>query len=142
MTRAIVTTSTRMDLVRLGADRRPVRVSLIWRTADAYCVQLVVHGEGAGAADEVRVLSRELLAEGLTHEAGLGDVALRPDPHDPADAVLFVLRSPTGQTRLRCDTWVLADFLDTTYQHVPLGDEPRWVSFAAEITALLDVTGG
>jgi hypothetical protein len=96
MTRAIVTTSTRMD----GAARH--------------------------------------------HEAGsvLGDVALRPDPHDPDNAVLFVLRSPSRQTRLRCDTWVLADFLDTTYQHVPLGDEPRWVSFAAEITALLDVTGG
>jgi len=134
VTSATVTRYTCMDLLRPGGDPLPVRARLVWRTTDPYTVRLGFHTRAA--ADVVWVLSRELLAEGLTGEAGVGDVRLRPAP----DAtVLLELRPPTGQTWLRIDTWVLAEFLDTTYRHIPLGCESLGLSLDDEISALLDV---
>lgn len=139
MTSRTVTRYTCMDLLRPGHEPLPVRTHLVWRTTDPYAVQLGFHTRTATTTNVVWTLSRELLAQGLTGEAGLGDVRLRPAP----DAtVLLQLRPPTGQTCLRIDTWVLEEFLTATYRHIPLGHESLGMSLDTEISALLDVAGG
>jgi Streptomyces sporulation and cell division protein, SsgA len=126
-----------MDQLWPGGDPRPVRAHLRWRSTDPYTVQLGFHTRVA--PDVVWVLSRELLAQGLTGEAGMGDVRLQPAP----DAtVLLQLRPPTGQTWLRIENWVLEEFLESTYRHIPLGSETLGTSLDDEIGALLGVPGG
>ena len=132
MTGRTVTRYTCMDQLWPGCEPRPVRVCLLWQTTNPYAVQLRFQAQAA--ADVVWVLSRELLNEGLTGEAGMGDVQIQPAP----DAtVLLQLRPPTGQTWLRIDVWVLQEFLDTTYRHVPLGYESLGTSLDDEISGLL-----
>jgi hypothetical protein len=42
---------------------------------------------------------------------------------------------------VRIDNWVLQEFLNTTYRHIPPGHEPLGMSLDSEISALLDVAG-
>jgi len=136
MTGKTVTRYTCMDQLWPGGEPLPVRARLLWRARDPFTVRLDVYRRAV--ADVVWVLSRELLAEGLAGEAGVGDVRLQPAP----DAtVLLELRPLTGQTWLRIDGWVLEEFLEATYRHTPLGAESLGTSFDDEIGALLGVPG-
>ena len=58
----------------------PAGQYLSWRVGDPYVVELQVCSGRAEVSDVVWLLSRELLAEGLTCEAGWGDVRILPDP--------------------------------------------------------------
>jgi hypothetical protein len=83
------------------------------------------------------VLSRELLTEGLTRAAGLGDVRITPDAGNQ-HTLLLRLSAPLGQVTFRVDARELAEFLDATFDMLPLGEELLWVPLDAEIAALLD----
>jgi sporulation and cell division protein SsgA len=111
--------------------------ALTWQVSNPYAVELLFVAGGVKQADVTWLLSRELLAEGLSSEAGWGDVRLGPDPRDP-DALVLRLESPAGKARFRFAARPLAEFLDATLRHVPLGWELLWVPIDAEITALLE----
>jgi hypothetical protein len=113
----------------------PVRVELRWDATDPYAVWVVFQTGRTDAGDVPWVLSRELLAEGLHAPAGIGDVHIRPD-----EAELFItvleLSSPSGYALFELDTVDLSEFLELTYDHVPLGAEELFIDLDFEIAML------
>lgn len=125
-----------------------LHVDLLWRSSAALEVLMIVHhGQGA-AADEARaaesrtewVFGRELLADGLAGQAGVGDVRVRP----AGLGVEIELRNDEGRCTLTAPLDVLADFLARTVALVAL-DEPvevppaSWFDWSGD--GLNDATG-
>lgn len=137
----VVTNQLCLDLLRGDATPIPVRAELSWRIADPYVVRMMFETGNPDRPEVLWVLSRELLAEGLTRPAGVGDVRIMPDAAHRG-TLLLRLSAPLGQVTFRMDTWELADFLDATFAVVPLGEELLWVPLDAEIAALLDTAAG
>jgi hypothetical protein len=84
-------------------------------------------------------LARELLFDGLSVPAGVGDVLVRPDLDGGLD-VTVIIRSPDGVAQFRVEHSVLLRFLEATFEQVPLGcekvevpdsDDPRWAGVAS-----------
>lgn len=132
-----VTNRICIDLLRTDAHPVPVRAHLSWLVADPYRVRMTFETGKPDRPQVLWVLSRELLAEGLTRAVGLGDVRITPDAGDQ-DSLLLRLSAPLKQVTFRMAAWELAKFLDATFDMVPLGAELLWVPLDAEIAALLD----
>ena len=126
-----------LDLLRADTSPVPVRAQLRWRIADPYVVRMTFETGNPNQPQVPWELSRELLAEGLIRPAGPGDVRITPEGQNPK-TLLLQLRAPRGQVKFRVDAWELAEFLDATFDALPLGRELLWVPLDAEITALLD----
>ena len=110
------------------------RISFTWRMLDPYAVQVQLGTRRSGHPEQVWVLSRELLAAGLAHSAGQGEVTIGPDPLDQS-AVQVRLAAPTYHLRVHATE--LKEFLRETSFHVPLGQDQRWMGLDAELAALL-----
>jgi hypothetical protein len=130
---------SRICIALLQPDGRsvPVRVSLRWRPEDPFVVQVLFRTGNAERPEVGWDLSRELLAEGLVCKAGIGDVRIEPDGTQ-SDVLRLHLSSPGGEVTFLLDSRTLAEFLDCTFDMIPLGEESLWVSFDAELAALLD----
>ncbi|MER6900642.1 SsgA family sporulation/cell division regulator, partial [Amycolatopsis sp. NPDC000740] len=76
----------------------------------------------------------DLLADGLLAPAGDGDVQVRPAADD--SRVLVELNAPDGSAVLEAAANELADFLDRTYDEVPVGSEDRCFDFDEELAKL------
>lgn len=89
--------------------RRDLTVALSWTPAES----AIVTARFPHQPDTSWVLGRELLAAGCLAPSGVGDVALLPDPFDPATAELVL---SNGHTRICIAVRVaaLAEFLDRT----------------------------
>jgi hypothetical protein len=128
---------TALVVAQLQGDGEPmpVRVELRWVATDPYAVWVVFQTGRTDAGDVPWVLSRELLAEGLHAPAGIGDVHIHPD-----EAELFItvleLSSPSGYALFELDTVDLSEFLELTYDHVPLGAEELFIDLDFEIAML------
>jgi hypothetical protein len=78
---------------------------LAWDEEDPYAITATLSGK-----EHTWMFDRELLAEGLHHPAGIGDVRFRPSAHDPHRGVM-VLDSPKGYTQLSFDLIEMTFFL-------------------------------
>jgi hypothetical protein len=117
-----------------GEEPAPVEVRLSWRPDDPYAVEAVF----LTGCEGVRwVLSRDLLAGGLHAEVGIGDVRVRPDDRD-WDRTLVLLDSPSGHACFEFATDDLSEFLEDTYDEVPLGAESLFLELDEEIALLLE----
>lgn len=89
--------------------RRDLIVALSWTPA----VPAIVTARFPHQPDTSWVLGRDLLAAGCLAPSGVGDVALLPDPFDPATAELVL---SNGHTRICIAVRIaaLAEFLDRT----------------------------
>jgi hypothetical protein len=117
-----------------GSAPAPVEVRLSWRPDDPYLVEAVF----LTGCEGVRwVLSRDLFAEGLHAEAGIGDVRVMPDDQD-WDSTVVLLDSPFGHACLEFTTDELSEFLADTYDEVPLGAESLFIDLDEEIALLLE----
>jgi len=96
------------------------------------------------------ILARELLAAALHGSEGLGDVRAWPsaascDPDVVAmgggaagSAILNIaMSSPYGQAQFEVSARAIEEFLQRTYQLVPIGYESPYLNFDAELTELL-----
>ena len=128
---------TTMDLLRTGQPAINLRIYLSWRVGDPYVVQMRVAAGRADVPDVVWLLSRELLAEGLTCEAGWGDVRILPDPVQEGQVLLRLGAMPGQQGWCRLTAYELQDFLTDTYRRVPLGHELLHIPLDAELAELL-----
>lgn len=104
----------------------PYAVTATFRTADG---------------DITWLFARDLLADGLEHLAGDGDVAVWPAHTQGVDRVSIALTSPDGQALLEADRPALLGFLHATYQVVPSGQESEHLDVDAAIAALLADAG-
>lgn len=85
-------------------------------------------------------LARDLLAEGLLHPAGDGDVRIWPCPFRPGMARIR-LRSDSGAAWFTASHTMLTDFLTATYQVVPWGTEASAGDLNGGLAALLVEAG-
>jgi hypothetical protein len=80
------------------------------------------------------VFSRELLVEGLTESAGVGDVRFRPVEEGGLDTLIVEIESPEGYALLELNHESVAGFLGATDELVPLGSEAEHF----DVDALID----
>jgi hypothetical protein len=98
---------------------------------DPYAVTIEIQTRGDRFVDWV--LARELLVEGLSEPAGIGDVRVRPASMGEWDVTLIEICSPDGHAMLEVDRDLLRQFVQATIDLVPLGGEGMAVDMDAEI---------
>lgn len=87
---------------------------------------------------EIRwTFSREILIEGMQRPSGLGDVVVWPETDGDRQLLLIALTSPTGEAVLECDLRHVEQFLERTYEIVPLGEETERVDVDTLIDQIL-----
>jgi hypothetical protein len=128
-----------LTITALPAEANPVLldVELAWDPADPLCVVLTLAGPRQSV---VWLVGRDLLAAGLDGPAGLGDVAVVPDPWYPA-TVELVLDPGTDRLALLIDRRDLTLFLETTWRYVPAGAERVTVPAPDELARETDGHG-
>ncbi|WP_051165852.1 SsgA family sporulation/cell division regulator [Amycolatopsis orientalis] len=114
-----------------GSVPLPVRADLEYDPADPFAVSVGYH---AGGGVVRWLFGRDLLADGLLAPAGDGDVQVRPAADD--SRVLVELNAPDGSAVLEAAANEIADFLDRTYDEVPVGSEDRCFDFDEELAKL------
>jgi hypothetical protein len=94
----------------LPAQDATVGVRVGWSPGDPFAMtaRFLLGRDPAG--DVVWVLGRDLLAQGLWHPAGTGDVRVWPEGW----AVVLRLESPSGRAEVVFDAGELTDFLTDT----------------------------
>ncbi len=108
---------------------------LIFDPTDPYAVAM--HLE-AKSGTVVWTFARELLADGLYVPTGNGDVQVWPCLSNAGDAVVIVeLCSPDGLALLQAPSRLVHDFVASTYEIVPEGEETAHLQMDALISQLL-----
>ncbi len=120
------------ELVALYDGTTPVRSRWSYRADHPFTVT------AAFQTDRDRwvewVFSRDLLAEGLTDAAGVGDVRFRPVEERGLDMLVVEIESPEGYALLELDHEAVAGFLGLTGELVPFGSEGEHF----DVDALID----
>lgn len=109
----------------------PVVTRWTYCTDDPFAVTIEIQTRGNRFVDWV--LARELLVDGLSGPAGIGDVQVRPANMGEWDVTLVEIRSPDGHAVLEVDRDLLRQFVQATLDLVPLGSECMVVDIDAEI---------
>lgn len=104
-----------------GAGSRPAPVSTRWTydSREPYAVTVAFATERGRWVEWV--FARDLLVEGLTEPAGMGDLRIRPDA-DP-DLLLLEIQAPSGNATFALDREDTEDFLAEMLDLVPPGAE-------------------
>jgi len=103
--------------------------------ADPYAVTMKLE---ARSGSVTWTFARELLAEGLYHPSGDGDVQVWPCLSNTGDAVVIVeLCSPDGTALLQTGSRAVQMFVTSMYDAVPDGTESSHVSIDALVEQLL-----
>jgi hypothetical protein len=103
--------------------------------SDPYAVTMKLE---ARSGSVTWTFARELLAEGLFHPAGDGDVQVWPCLSNTGEAVVIVeLCSPDGTALLQTPTRAVQRFVDSVYDAVPDGTESSHMSIDALVAQLL-----
>ncbi|MGH3813415.1 MAG: SsgA family sporulation/cell division regulator [Pseudonocardiaceae bacterium] len=109
----------------------PVVTRWTYCTDDPFAVTLEIQTRGNCCVDWV--LARELLVTGLSAPAGIGDVRVRPAQVGEWDVTLVEIRSLEGHAVLEVDRNLLQQFVEATFDVVPLGDESAVIDMDAAI---------
>ena len=103
--------------------------------ADPYAVTMKLE---ARSGSVTWTFARELLADGVFHPAGDGDVQVWPCLSNNGEAVVIVeLCSPDGTALLQTDSRAVQRFVSAIYEAVPEGTESSHVSIDALLAQLL-----
>jgi hypothetical protein len=108
---------------------------LVFDCADPYAV--LMHLE-ARSGTVTWTFARELLAEGLYHPAGDGDVQIWPCLSSSGEAVVMIeLISPDGQALLQAPSRDVHGFVTSSLEVLPMGQESGHLAMDALISQLL-----
>jgi hypothetical protein len=103
--------------------------------ADPYAVTMQLD---ARSGSVTWTFARDLLAEGLYHPSGDGDVQIWPCLSNAGEAVVIVeLCSPDGTALLQTSSRAVQGFVAAIYEAVPVGCESSHVSIDALLSRLL-----
>ena len=126
-----------VELVALADDTTPVRSRWSYDASEPFTIAVAFQSE-----DDVWVewvFSRDLLVNGLTGSAGIGDVRLRPKRTDGRTALQLEIESPEGHALLELDRESVQLFLETTIKIVPLGEESDYFDVDGLIDEITNV---
>ncbi|GAB3000691.1 SsgA family sporulation/cell division regulator [Streptomyces pseudoechinosporeus] len=123
------------ELVLASDERIAVPTRLLYKARDPFAVHLVFHPDADRAVPWV--LARDLLAQGLLRPSGQGDVHLWPVGCGPDAELNIALSSPQGTARLTAPLATVAQWLERTYQSVPVGREADGLDVDGEVARLL-----
>ena len=112
----------------------PVVTRWTYCTDDPFAVTLEIQTRGNRCVDWV--LARDLLVTGLSAPTGIGDVRVRPAQFGEWEVTLVEIRSLDGHAVLEVDRDLLRQFVEATFEVVPLGDESTAVDMDAEIAKI------
>jgi sporulation and cell division protein SsgA len=108
---------------------------------DPFAVRIGFGDADDGADDGITwLLGRELLAAGLDHPAGEGDVRLWPS-RTSGDVLYLHLRAPSGEALFEVSRGAVAGFLQMTENLVPAGEESSVLEVDSELAVLLSNGG-
>ncbi len=131
----LITTELSLQLVVPGAASLPVSAEYRYDPADPYAVHV---GFRTGEDEVVEwTFARQLLADGVTHPVGEGDVQVWPSAEDGDHCVCLSLSSPSGSALFEMPLAGLVEFLTRTYAAVPTGSESDFVDIDAELALLV-----
>ncbi|MGI5347318.1 SsgA family sporulation/cell division regulator [Streptomyces sp. CA-250714] len=111
----------------------PVDVEMVYDTRDPYAVAMDLEIRNS-QQPSIWVLSRSLLAEGLLIPAGLGNVQITPAT---PEFVLLQLGTDAEQASLWMPLPEIEEFLESTYDVVPVGEEELWLKVDAAVQQIL-----
>ena len=113
----------------------PLTASLYYRADDPYAIRMAFH---VGTDEPVEwIFARDLLAVGLDHPAGEGDVRVWPGARPYRDVLHIALSSPFGQAQFEAPLAALTGFLLRTFEVVPAGREGEFTDIDGELNDLL-----
>ena len=119
--------------IETESELRAVRVTFRYSVKDPYAVVLDI---ATGMDDWVRwTFARDLLASGLQHDCGEGDVVIGPD-REHCGRVWITVSSPSGTARFAFHRADLDSALAKTHALVPTGTETARIEWNRELTLL------
>lgn len=133
----MTTEAIHAELVSLYDGTTPVRSRWSYRADQPFTVTAAFQTERDRWVEWV--FSRELVVEGLTGAAGMGDVRLRSETDRGLDMLVVEIESPEGYAKLELDHEGVAAFLEATARIVPLGEESEHFDVDALIDELTKV---
>jgi Streptomyces sporulation and cell division protein, SsgA len=132
---ATVATELGLRLVVPEHGGVPLTASLYYRGDDPYAIRMAFH---VGMDDPVEwIFARDLLAEGLDHHAGDGDVRVWPSTGRYRDLLNISLSSPYGEAHFEAPLTAFTGFLLRTFEIVPPGREGEFIDIEGELNDLL-----
>ncbi|HEV2377901.1 MAG TPA: SsgA family sporulation/cell division regulator [Streptosporangiaceae bacterium] len=124
-----------LRLVVPGHGEVPLTASLSYRGDDPYAIRMAFH---VGTDEPVEwIFARDLLAAGLDHAAGEGDVRVWPGTRSHRDVLHLSLSSPFGQAEFEVPLVAMTGFLARTFEVVPAGHECDFIDIDGEVNELL-----
>jgi hypothetical protein len=113
----------------------PLTASLYYRGDDPYAIRMAFH---VGTDEPVEwIFARDLLAAGLDHASGEGDVRVWPGTRTHRDVLHLSLSSPFGQAQFEAPLAAMTGFLARTFEVVPAGREGDFTDIEGELNELL-----
>ncbi|HEU5473923.1 MAG TPA: SsgA family sporulation/cell division regulator [Actinophytocola sp.] len=103
------------------ADDLPVRSRWTYRADDPFTIRVAFQTDHDSWVEWV--FARDLLVNGLTGSAGIGDVRLRPKRTEGRTMLQLEIESPEGHALLELERESVQLFLEATVLMVPLGQE-------------------
>ena len=124
-----------LRLVVPGHDPVRLTAGMYYRGEDPYAIRMAFDTGLDGAVEWM--FARDLLAEGLNHRAGDGDVRLWPGTNGSKDVLNIALSSPHGHAHFQAPLAAVTGFLQRTLQIVPSGHESEHTDIEAALNSLL-----
>lgn len=127
-----VSTEVALWLVGPGPKAVPLIADLHYTASDPYAIQISFH---VGSDEPVEwIFGRELLAVGVEHLVGDGDIRIQPSS---ADTLSIALSSPYGTATFEAPLADMVAFMERTYEIVTAGSEPEFIDIDAELDQLM-----
>lgn len=113
----------------------PLTASVYYRSDDPYAIRMAFH---VGADEPVEwIFARELLATGMSAQAGGGDVRVWPGEAPDEDVLNITLSSPFGRAHFEAPRSEFAWFLRRTFDLIAPGREAEHIDIEGELNDLL-----
>lgn len=109
------------ELIALADDTTPVRSRWTYVASEPFTIAVAFQTEDDCWVEWV--FARDLLINGLTGSAGIGDVRLRPRRTNGRTMLQLEIESPEGHALLELEREDAHRFLEATTRMVPLGEE-------------------
>jgi hypothetical protein len=123
----------------LHGQPAPVVTRWTYTPADPFAVTLGVRTRGDRFVDWL--VARDLVIDALRGPSGCGDVRMSPQHVQGYDIVEIEIRSGDGRAVLEVDRDLLAEFVDSTTDLVPVGEERAHMDLDAEIEKITSRAG-
>ncbi|WP_028936888.1 SsgA family sporulation/cell division regulator [Pseudonocardia spinosispora] len=141
MTENTKTDSVQQDMFAvLHGQETPLLTRWTYRADDPFAVMMSIARPSGRWIDWL--ISRDLVDEGLTAPAGIGDVRLTPFTDDEFDVLEVKIGDDEGFASLEFDRDLIERFLDATYEIVAAGAESTVIDVEAEIEKITNSCAG